>query len=208
MADSSDDLAARVSRLEKRLLLAETYSKELYWYALDQMYRQSLPGRDLSCVICGHVDARSGFNVHREQCRFGGGELERYQCPICDCIFGAQKYFDLPEHLVELDYKLLYSRYSESDSSSNETRTFYSLEPRLEGLYLDWGCGGAWSPTVALLRSDGWDVWGYEPSAEAAGEFVVNRRGAISARFDGIFSNNVIEHFRDPIAQFQISTKS
>jgi 2-polyprenyl-3-methyl-5-hydroxy-6-metoxy-1,4-benzoquinol methylase len=46
-------------------------------------------------------------------------------------------------------------------------------------------------------------VWGYEPTAEAGREFVATRREAISARFDGIFSNNVIEHFRDPIAQFK-----
>jgi ubiquinone/menaquinone biosynthesis C-methylase UbiE len=31
----------------------------------------------------------------------------------------------------------------------------------------------------------------------------VTRREEISASFDGIFSNNVIEHFRDPVAQFE-----
>ena len=69
-------------------------------------------------------------------------------------------------------------------------------------LYLDWGCGGAWSRTISQLRREGWDVWGYEPSAEAPGDFVVNQRSAIGAQFDGIFSNNVIEHFRDPVGQF------
>ena len=57
-------------------------------------------------------------------------------------------------------------------------------------------------PPVTRLRSNNWNVWGYEPGAEAATDFVVNRRDAISARFDGIFSNNVIEHFRNPVAQF------
>lgn len=81
-------------------------------------------------------------------------------------------------------------------------RTFQSLAPQ-PGVYLDWGGGGAWSETIRTLRDDGWDVWGYEPAAVEAGPHVVNRREEISARFDGIFSNNVIEHFRDPVAAFR-----
>jgi SAM-dependent methyltransferase len=193
----------RVERLEKQLLLVETYAKEAIWHALDQAYRNAPIARDLSCIVCGHMDRRNGFSIHTDRCQFGGGDLERFECPECGCIFGAQKYLELPERLVDLDYRLLYSRYAEGDSSANEVRTFHSLDPRPGGLYLDWGCGGAWSTTVDLLRGQGWDVWGFEPSAETAGAFVVNRRESISARFDGIFSNNVIEHFRDPIAQFR-----
>ena len=58
-------------------------------------------------------------------------------------------------------------------------------------------------PYYQQTQSRDWDVWGYEPSADVASDFVVNKRDAISARFDGIFSNNVIEHFRDPITQFR-----
>ncbi|WP_210250101.1 class I SAM-dependent methyltransferase [Microvirga aerophila] len=198
-----DDLASRVERIEKQLLLAETYSVKAFWQALDRAYHTNLQTRDLRCIICEYTDKRSGFQVLTDQCEFGGGELERYQCPRCDCVFGAQKYLDLDESFVDLDYRLLYSRYSESDSSINEIRTFHSLRPQRQGVYLDWGCGGAWSPTISKLREGGWDVWGYEPSADVASAFVVNQRNAVSARFDGIFSNNVIEHFRDPIAQFK-----
>ena len=90
----------------------------------------------------------------------------------------------------------------ESNSTENELRTFRSLGPQLSGLYLDWGCGGPWSRTIETARRDGFQVYGYEPTASETTNFVVNRRDAISARFDGIFSNNVIEHFRDPVAQF------
>ena len=41
------------------------------------------------------------------------------------------------------------------------------------------------------------------PYGRRGSEFVVNKRSALSARFDAIFSNNVIEHFRDPVAQFR-----
>ena len=197
------DLESRVAHLERQLALAESYSIEAFWTALDAAYEAILPRRQLGCIVCDHAGERGAFEVLTDRCMFGGGRLERYRCPKCDCIFGPQKYLDLDEAFVSRDYQLLYTRYSESDSTQNEIRTFRSLRPAAGGLYLDWGCGGAWSRTVAALRGDGWDVWGFEPSAKATGDFVVNRREAISARFDGIFSNNVIEHFRNPIAQFK-----
>jgi len=42
----------------------------------------------------------------------------------------------------------------------------------------------------------------YGPAAPDS-NYIVARRDQISARFDGIFSNNVIEHFRDPQRQFE-----
>jgi hypothetical protein len=173
------------------------------WNALDKKYEPVLAAAELACIVCGHADRRTGFTLHRDTCIFGGGALERYECPSCDCIFGPKKYLDLPEAAVDADYRFLYSYYSEADSTPNEVRTFNSLKPQKGALYLDWGCGGVWSKTVSTLRKDGFDVWGYEPSAETSENYVVRFRGEISARFDGIFSNNVIEHFRDPVAVFR-----
>lgn len=198
-----EEIASRLDRLERQLLLSETYSVKAFWQAIDQAYKSILPNIDIKCIICEYEDKRNGYDILEDKCYFNGGILERYKCPNCDAIFGPIKYLELPDSFVDLDYKLLYSRYSESDSSANEMRTFYSLKPAAGQLFLDWGCGGAWSPTVKHLRDGGWDVWGYEPSAETSSEFIVNHRDMISARFDAIFSNNVIEHFRDPVAQFR-----
>ncbi|RFC63577.1 class I SAM-dependent methyltransferase [Fulvimarina endophytica] len=200
---SNGDLEQRLALLERQQKIAETYSIRSFWKALDRSYSIALQTRSLQCIICGFEGSRRDYEVLTSECMFGGGELERYQCPNCDCVFGPQKYLDLDEAFVSLDYELLYSRYSESDSIENETRTFESLRPQSGGLFLDWGCGGAWSSTVSSLRDRGYDVWGYEPSADVSSQFVVNSRDQISARFDGIFSNNVIEHFRDPLAQFR-----
>lgn len=200
---TQDDLSARMDRLERQSALTEGYFVAAFWNALDAAYETILPHRPLRCIVCDRTGSRSAFGVLVDTCMFGGGRLERYRCPECECVFGPQKYLDLDEAFVNRDYRLLYSRYAESDSTPNEVRTFQSLAPVRGWPYLDWGCGGAWSRTIEQLRGEGWDVWGYEPSAEAAGNFVVNQRGAISARFGGIFSNNVIEHFRDPVAQFR-----
>ena len=67
---------------------------------------------------------------------------------------------------------------------------------------MNWGCG-AWSKSIPQLRAEGFDVWGFETSAPMSSPYIVADRDQISAKFDGIFSNNVIEHFRDPEGQFK-----
>jgi SAM-dependent methyltransferase len=192
----------RLSRLERRLSLLETYSIEAFWTALDHAYEATLGSRELVCTVCGWAGRRSDFAVLRERCIFGGGVLERYQCQACDAVFGPQKYLDLSEEFVSLDYAMLYTRYSETNSTESEIRTFHSLDPKPTGVYLNWGCG-VWSETIPRLRAEGFDVWGFEPTAPASDSHIVASRDQISVRFDGIFSNNVIEHFRDPRRQFE-----
>lgn len=196
-------LTSRISKLEKQVELIESHFGPGLWRAIDAAYDLSLPHRTVKCIVCGHEGRTAEFNSAVDYCMFGGGRLERYVCPVCDCIFGPLKYLDLDEEFVGTDYRLLYSRYSEADSTPNEIRTFHSLKPSPSGLYLDWGCGGEWSQTVSSLRSAGFDVWGFEPSMEATSGYVVKSREEISQGFDAIFSNNVIEHFRDPISQFR-----
>jgi len=192
----------RLSQLERKLGLLEKFSTEAFWMALDRAYEATLPHRELICIVCGHTTLRSGFAVLTDRCIFGGGTLERYQCPACDAIFGPQKCLDLSEEFISLDYSILYSRYAETDSTNSEIRTFRSLTPRCGGLYLNWGCG-TWSRTISQLRAEGFDVWGFDPNPPVSNPHVVTRRDEISAPFDGIFSNNVIEHFRSPVRQFK-----
>lgn len=192
----------RIERLERRFELLSSYMTSAVWKAIDQAYDAALNHRSINCIVCGHVAKRDEYKLRVDQCMFGGGRLERYECPTCDCIFGPLKYLDLDEEFVSLDYQLLYSMYSEASSTEAEIRTFHSLSPIRQATYLNWGCG-AWSKTIDALRRDGWDVWGFEPSASVSGQHVAKSRAELSTLFDGIFSNNVIEHFRDPVAQFR-----
>jgi hypothetical protein len=195
-------LLSRIDALENRINLVEDQIRTGLWRALDVAYETALDHRDIRCIICGHSDKRSGYEILIDHCVFGGGKLERYRCPGCDCIFGPQKYLDMNDEFVGVDYQLLYMRYSEGETSENEIRTFHSLLPTRDRLYLDWGCGTQ-QKAFSKIRSDGYSgLWGFEPSMPQSGNFVVTQRSEISNGFDGIFSNNVIEHFRDPIAQF------
>jgi 2-polyprenyl-3-methyl-5-hydroxy-6-metoxy-1,4-benzoquinol methylase len=201
-----DALKARFERLEAQVEMTERYFTEAFWTALDAAYEAVLPDRVLACVVCGHEGRRDAFEIRVDRCVFGGGRLERYVCPDCDCVFGPQKYLDLDEAFVGRDYQVLYSRYAEGDSTDNEVRAFRALKPEAGGRYLDWGAGGGWNRSLATLRAEGWDVLGYEPNAGNTDLTEVAVRDAIEA-YDGLFSNNVIEHFRDPIAQFQLFHK-
>ena len=65
---------------------------------------------------------------------------------------------------------------------------------------------GAAAPGAKRYRSserEGFDVWGFETNAPTSSPYIVTGRDQILAKFDGIFSNNVIEHFRDPQRQFK-----
>ena len=201
-APANLDLANRVTALEAQLALSERHHTNAFWSALDKIYDHVLIDRTLSCTVCGHSSKREGYEVLTSKCIFGGGKLERYRCPACDCIFGAQKFLDQAEDMLGLDYQLLYSRYREGNTTSNEIRTFNSLAPRQGNAYVNWGCG-VWNTTVDRLRAEGSDVWGYEPSASVASSFVATQKENLPTPIAGIFSNNVIEHFVDPVAQFE-----
>jgi SAM-dependent methyltransferase len=191
-------LEARLARLEARVEAVAGLLQPAFWATLDQLYERLGPPHPPRCLAC---DGSGPFDLRTDQCAFGGGRLDRFVCRACGCVFGPIKYLELPEAVVEADYRLLYQGYTEGDSTEQELRAFHALQPRRDGLYLNWG-SGAWSSSVARLRAEGWDVWGYEPHAETDDPHVVKTRGEVSARFDGIFSNNVIEHLRDPAAQF------
>jgi SAM-dependent methyltransferase len=207
MAEDPDEpsipaLAARLARLESRERALREFIVPAYWNLLDRVIAGAPATTHAACLACGGSALLAAFKVHEDDCVFGGGRLERLECPACGCIFGPLKYLAMPEALIAADYRLLYTHYQEGDSTDAELRAFELLAPRRDGLYLNWGSGG-WSRSVEQLRARGYDVWGYEPNAPADSPFVVRTRGEISARFDGIFSNNVIEHLLDPADQFR-----
>ncbi len=129
-----------------------------YWRTVDLHYERTLPIRAITCPLCAHTGDRDSYQHHVSECRFNGGRLERYACPACDILFGPLKMLDLTESQLAMEYRALYSRYREADSTEAEIRAFHACQPRPGGLYLNWGCG-AWSQTIEQLREEGWDVW-------------------------------------------------
>lgn len=188
------------------------------WAAIDAQERQLPTAQRLVCPLCQHseTNAQSSVSTASDQrpgafgrlesyCIFGGGDLLRHVCPNCDLIFGPGKMLALSEYALAEEYEWHYRVYTEGDSTDQEIRAFHALEPQKSKRYLNWGAGG-WSRTLNILRAQGWDVIGYEPHSASRG----SRAGVISdwkqlcaMPFDGIFSNNVLEHFRHPVPELQ-----
>lgn len=151
------------------------------------------------------MDKADGFKTYQTNCIFGGGLLTRHQCPTCDVIFGADKMFDLSPGELSQDYEWHYKVYEEVDSTGVEMRAFHSLNPRRDGVYVNYGAG-SWSRTVPLLREQGWNVFAYEPHGSGPSEngWLIKSEAEMAGReFDGIFSNNVLEHLREPVADLK-----
>lgn len=174
------------------------------WRLLDQVEALTPPPDALRCDICGFAGPTTAFQPFESQCMFGGGRLLRHQCPQCDTIFGPRKMMALKPQELAQEYEMHYRVYPEGDSTDEEIRAFHAMKPEPAGRYLNFGAG-AWSRSVEVLRAHGWDVWGYEPhDAASRGEHVIKSEAHLqSLSFHGIFSNNVLEHFRDPVGELR-----
>jgi FkbM family methyltransferase len=175
-----------------------------YWRLADQ-FEQLAPERtDICCALCGYAGKAAAFSSMQAQCRFGGGHLQRYQCPQCDVIFGPFKMLRLNAEELGQEYDWHYRIFSEGDSTEQEIRAFKALDPKPGGTYLNYGAG-AWSSSVRQLRAQGWNIVAYEPTGSAQSQSgVVTQHETLAAlRFDGIYSNNVLEHLRYPVQDLQ-----
>lgn len=154
----------------------------------------------LTCDLCGYSQMRKDYEVKETDCIFNGGHLERYVCPGCGVIFGPDKFKNLGQDGIDEDYWVHYLGFQEGDSTEKEIRAFKMLHPTKDGIYLDYGCG-SWSKTVDVLRAEGYQVYGYEPYAsDIDNPYIIGGKDNIKdMRFDGIFSNDLLEHLINPI---------
>ena len=105
---------------------------------------------------------------------------------------------------LSAEYDWHYRIFTEGDSTDQEIRAFYALDPQPGGHYLNYGAG-AWSRSVELLRAQGWNITAYEPtqSAQQQPGLVTRPEELARLRFDGIYSNNVLEHLRHPVDELR-----
>ncbi len=171
------------------------------WDLMDGLERRRSPTPSLACPLCEHQGEAKTFKVYESHCIFEGGRLLRHQCENCDIIFGPAKMLELSNAELSKDYQWHYKVFSEGDSTEAEMRSFFAMNPKKEGIYLNWGAG-CWSRTLDLLRSEGWNVYGYEPfpsSSQQSPHLISSKEAMQLMRFDGIFSNNLLEHLKHPI---------
>lgn len=194
-------------KLQFRDLLRHQISSR--WSIIDAGSRRHATRMDLQCPLCDFQGDTDKFSSFITNCIFEGGELLRHQCPECDLIFGDQKMLDLSEAELTTDYEWHYKAFSEADATAHEVRAFHAMKPNKDGFYLNWGAG-AWSNSIEVLRQDGWNVYGYEPHLSALNDnpyIISSKKQLLELRFDGIFSNNVLEHLRYPVRDLSLMSE-
>lgn len=177
------------------------YTMKAHWRTIDLIEQANGIRKPMFCPLCGQKAFDKKFEELVSYCIFQGGKLLRHKCPNCDVIFGPHKMLTLDDEMLQLEYKLLYSIYSEGNSTESVIRTFHLLNPTPNGIYLDYGCGGGWSEAIHELRMNGWNIYGYEPSVSSSSPYIFSNLEELpTMQFDGILTHNVLEHLFDPIA--------
>jgi hypothetical protein len=203
------NLSERVDALYAEVVKHQITSRWSLYDNLTHLFQGDYPVKTRYCPICNFKDNNNLFTLYVSHCIFGGGKLTRYQCPECDVIFGPDKMLTLSPEMLSEEYQWHYRVFSEGDSTELEKRAFYAMDPHPEGLYLNWGSGN-WSNTLQQLRAEGWNIYGYEPYSSSVGpsEYCITDFETISGMsFDGIFSNNVLEHLANPIEEIKLMRK-
>lgn len=197
----------KIDEVRKELLQQQISMK---WELFDYLERfMSAEENTETCPLCCHEGPRETFPIFESHCVFGGGRLTRFQCPECDVIFGAKKIFAMNAAELTQEYESHYKVFHEGDSTDQEIRAFHLLNPKKDGKYLNYGAGG-WSKSVQVLRSQGWNVFAFEPHGSAVSNFdymLRSKEDLLKMKFDGIFSNNVIEHLRHPVKEINFMGK-
>lgn len=198
---------SKIETLRIQILRQEIAAK---WDVIDYIeQKNSNHSAFEECPLCEYKASIDEFLIFESQCIFGGGYLKRFQCPACDVVFGAKKMLALNDAQLTQDYESHYQVFNEGDSTEQEIRAFHLLNPSKNGVYLNYGAGG-WSKSVQILRNQGWNVFAFEPhsSAVSSSDFLINNKlDLLDIQFDGIFSNNVLEHFRFPVDEFLFMKK-
>ncbi|PWT92753.1 MAG: hypothetical protein C5B54_03035 [Acidobacteria bacterium] len=202
------ELKSRVKALEtlasdEGIKNAISYAMKAHWRLIDEIEKLSNSNHSIACALCGHTGDPNEFERLESNCQFFGGKLLRHRCPVCGVIFGPQKMLQVDREMIDLEYRNLYRIYAEGENTESVIRTFMLLSPKKEGIYLDFGCGvrEQSSAPIEKLREQGWNVFGFEPTARNSSEQVFSTWQEVEERkFDGIMSHNVLEHLLDPVA--------
>ncbi len=192
-----------LSKISKRVSRGRT---RVRWLGRNFVDRVIAAPKSAICPVCESEHQTQDLKPFVTKCKFGGGQLVRYQCSECDLVFGTARMLAMGAEELGREYVDLYKTYSESDATDSEIRVFRAMQPKLGGRYLNYGCG-RWSESVPRLREEGYDVYGYEPFVQDGPNlpsYILTRPDQLcDLQFDGIMSHNFIEHLQDPAAMLR-----
>lgn len=157
----------------------------------------------ITCPICKTNHDENTLIVYESDCHFAPVEninqhLVRYRCNVCEVIFGPLDMLMLSTEQITNAYRSLYgSGYKEMDATDWEYKIFSTLNPKTNGLYINWGAGT--SKTSEMAKMNGYTILNYDPGMPSELGYL-SLEEVKSLKVDGIISNNVLDHLQDPIS--------
>ncbi len=156
-------------------------------FSLNRYFKKTARMKPKACALCSHNDIEA---FHQDRSR------SFFRCPRCELIFVPSS-----EHVSSNMEK---ARYDQHNNSPDDTgyRQFLSqilapLLPKINpgGNGLDYGCGPA--PVLTqILHEKGYQAEHFDPIYH-------NRTGLLSRQYDFVTCTEVVEHFRNPKADWE-----
>jgi hypothetical protein len=158
----------------------------------------------IACPICKFVfPPDKPLNKLEADCEFlpiagVSQHLIRYQCSNCDVVFGSEEMINLSADRLSKAYQELYnSGHREGDTTHVELSLFNMLKPTTSGIYVNWGAGT--NRTSIELAKQGYQLFNYDPGIPSNVPGYISADNLKNLKFDGIISNNVLDHLQNPI---------
>jgi hypothetical protein len=154
----------------------------------------------VTCIVCNHTQEK--VEVIRAKGKiFTSNDVIRVKCENCSSIFGPISIIKTEN--LEYYYKLAYSFFKEGDTSGMQRDVLLALKPTKSGKYLNYACGIVWGTHLQrLIDTYNFDIYGYDFTIKDPTDRLLNKLDD-SMVFDGLGSNNYIEHIQKPYDQFR-----
>jgi hypothetical protein len=159
----------------------------------------------LKCRICDHDNNNGKVETFKSTCKFlDKEELLRYKCNNCGVIFGTEKILTMDEDELGDLYNKLYKNYSEGPcvdiQEYNLSLAYQNLKNNTEKV-LNWGCGKIpiSQPYNKKNNTNAIDYDIIKFHSHMIDDISLFKGESLGA----IVSNNVIEHFQNPVEVFK-----
>jgi len=154
----------------------------------------------ITCPICKTEHEDNVLQELEIECRFRPIEgisqnMVRYQCSVCNVIFGPMDMLNLdPKKLTQAYLDIYSSGYHEANSTNLEFYLLTTLSPIPGQTFINFGGGGINTTSQRAKDELGVTLINYDPG------FSLNI-SLPNQKIDGIISNNVLDHLQDPIKE-------
>jgi hypothetical protein len=182
---------------------------------MEALSKENTRPTDWTCRICDFKFKLESSLERKNICNFAGSKccnetvLVRFECPNCHVIAGPIRMLELNSEDLHAEYQNLYKWWNDGDTGIFEFRSLQEIYRG--GSYLNWGSGARDPQLLSLLEQSNIQSYHYDLSPNISlknNEMIIKDISKFEKFFDGIYSNNMVEHLLDPVEEFKTMNRS